>query len=429
MNSNNQENNMRIIVAHPGRQHSFRVAKALKESGLLYKYATTVYNKDSSLLMRITKLFLNKENYQRAQRRKCPSLTDDDVIQFCELEGLLLLALIRLDFTHRLSNAYNEYISRKFQRKLADYIIRNKVDAVISYDTNSMVLFSILKEKAPNVVRIMDNAAPNRHYMYEDFHVHWDSCGPFSKTFKVYGYLTNEQKAISYGEEVKKASYHIVASGYSQKALEYEGISSETIFKIPYGVDQSFIFQNKREYSNSRLNVLFVGQINQLKGIYQLLEAAKEINSKNITFNIVGSRNEAFKDILNKYESYVKFHGFLYKEKLYRQYESNHIFVFPSMGEGFGLVLLEAMAAGLPVITTRNCGGADIVEEGENGFFVNVGDTDGLVERIRWCINHPEEIERMSIKATETAKQYTWKRYEDGIVDAIMQIKEINRKN
>jgi glycosyltransferase involved in cell wall biosynthesis len=419
---------MKIIVAHPGRQHSFRVAKALKECGLLYKYATTVYNKDSSLLMRFVKLFLMKDNYKRAQRRKCPSLTDDDVIQFCELEGLLLLALIRLDFTHKLSNAYNEYISRKFQRKLAEYIIQNKIEAVISYDTNSMTLFSILKEKAPNVIRIMDNAAPNRHYMHKDFHAHWDSCGPFSKTFEVYGYLTDEKKAMYYGEEVKMANYHIVASDYSKKALEYEGVSSETIFKIPYGVDQSFIFQNKRIYSNNRLNVLFVGQINQLKGIYQILEAAKEINNPNVTFNIVGSGKEAFKDILYKYESYVRFHGFLYKEKLHEQYESNHIFVFPTMGEGFGLVLLEAMAAGLPVITTRNCGGSDIIQNGENGFFIEVGDTKALVDKIMWCLGHPKEVEAMSLKATETAKQYTWERYEENIVKTVLKIKEFNNK-
>lgn len=68
---------MKIIVAHPGRQHSFRVAKTLKESGMLYKYATTVYNKDNSLFMRFVKLFLSKDNLERARKRKCPSLLDD----------------------------------------------------------------------------------------------------------------------------------------------------------------------------------------------------------------------------------------------------------------------------------------------------------------------------------------------------------------
>ena len=97
----------KVIVAHPGRQHSFRVAKALKDGGMLYKYATTVYNKESSILMRIIKLFLNKDNYDRAQRRKCNDLKDDDVVQFCEIDGLLLLALQRIDFTRYFSVKYN----------------------------------------------------------------------------------------------------------------------------------------------------------------------------------------------------------------------------------------------------------------------------------------------------------------------------------
>lgn len=140
---------MKVIVAHPGQQHSFRVAKAMKDAGMLYKYATTVYNKESSVLMTILKLFLNKDNYDRAQQRKCANLEDDDVVQFCEIDGLLLLALQRVDFTRYFSGKYSGYISRKFQRKLAKYIIKNDVDAVISYDTNSAVLFHILKEKAP----------------------------------------------------------------------------------------------------------------------------------------------------------------------------------------------------------------------------------------------------------------------------------------
>ena len=73
---------MKVIVAHPGRQHSFRVAKSLKVGGMLFKYATTVYNKETSVLMRVLKLFLNMDNYDRAQRRKCADLKDEDVIQF-----------------------------------------------------------------------------------------------------------------------------------------------------------------------------------------------------------------------------------------------------------------------------------------------------------------------------------------------------------
>lgn len=425
----NPENSMKIIVAHPGRQHSFRVAKALKDAGLLYKYATTVYNKDSSLLMRFVKLFLGKDNYARAQRRKCPSLTDDNVIQFCELEGLLLLALIRLDFTHKLSNAYNKYISRKFQRNLAKYIIQNNVDAVISYDTNSMVLFSILKEKAPKVIRIMDNAHPNRHYLYHSYHEHWDACGEFAKTLEPCGYLTNEKIACWHGDEMKLAQYHIVASTYSENALLYEGINKQCIFKIPYGVDKNKFLERERQYSTNNINVMFAGEVNQRKGIKQLLDAAKIINSLKVKFNIVGAGRNLCSELYKEYEPYVNFMGYVAFEELLRQFKTNHLFVFPTMGEGFGLVLLEAMAAGLVPITTRNCGGPDIIKNGESGFIIEVGDTKALVDKIMWCLGHPKDVEVMSLKATETAKQYTWERYEGGIVNAIQQINEIKNKN
>ena len=322
---------IKVIVAHPGKQHSFRVAKALKEAGLLYKYATTVYDKDGSLLMRCIKAFLNKNNRQRAQKHKCISLSDDDVVQFCELESLILLGIIRIDFTHKLSNWYSSYVSRKFQRKLADYILSHHINIVISYDTNSSVLFSILSEQAPSVVRVMDNAHPNRHYLYHDYHRKWDCCGDFSKTLEVCGYLTNEKIAIKLGEEIKMAQYHIVASSYSAKALDYESIAPQRIFKIPYGVDPDKFLKCSRVYSREKLNVLFIGEVNQRKGIAQILEAAKIINSKDISFNVVGRGLDLCNELYRPYDKYVHFYGHVSYGELLRQLRVNHLFVFPTM--------------------------------------------------------------------------------------------------
>ena len=415
---------MKVIVAHPGRQHSFRVAKALKDAGLLYKYATTVYNKDSSLLMRFVKLFLGKDNYARAQRRKCPSLVDEDVIQFCELEGLLLLALIRLDKSSVLSKAYNEYISKKFQRKLAKYIIKEHVDAVISYDTNSDVLFSILDKQAPNVLRIIDHAAPNRHYMYKCYHQNWGACGKFVNTLQVYKYLINESVSEKYIKEILLAQYHIVASSFSRDAVVYEGVNNKSVYIIPYGVDDSFFVESERNYSSELIKVLFIGKINQQKGIAQVLEAAKFINSKSVEFEIVGPGIEFCSELYEPYKEFVTFRGFMLHEALFNSLRGSHIFVFPTMGEGFGLVLLEAMAAGLVPITTRNCGGADIVENGVNGFLVEVGDTSAIVEIIIWCKEHPNELDKMSHKAVDTARKYTWDRYEKEIVNMVLTVAE-----
>lgn len=415
-------NNPKIIVAHPGRQHSFRVATALKKSGMLFKYATTVYNKDNSLLMKLTKLFLGEENVKRANRRKCPLVNDDEVLQFCEFEALIHLLLIRIDKSHKIANRFGEYISRKFQRKLAKYIIKNNVDAVISYDTNSTVLFEILKEKAPNVYRIMDNAHPNRHYLYYSYQENINCCGPFLHTLEACGYITNLSIAEKFGYEAKLATHHIVASSYSEKALMFDKVPQESIFKIPYGVDKNKFVEPNREYVDGKLNVLFMGEVNQRKGIRQLLEAAKTINSKDIVVSIVGAGADHCSELYEPYKDYVNLLGYVPFEELLHQLSTNHVFVFPTMGEGFGLVLLEAMAAGIVPITTDNCAGRDIVDDGVNGFIIPVGDSDAIVEKMNWCATHPSELSQMSKGACEKAKHFTWERYEEGIVGSVCKI-------
>ena len=418
----NQDRRIKIVVAHPGRQHSFRVATALKEAGLLYKYATTVYDKDTSFLMRVVKRLLNKNNLERANKRKCPSLQDEDVIQFCELGGLLLLLLIRLDKSHIISNWYSGRITNRFQRRLARFIIKENVDMVISYDTNSKVLFQLLKEKDPKTILVMDNAHPNRHYLNYDYHRYWDSCGDFAETLKACGYLVDEKTAQSFGDEIKMADYHIVASSYSKEALLFDGVKQARIFKIPYGVDSNRFINSDRSYAIGKLNVLFVGEVNQRKGIRQVLEAAKRLSSSEVVFNIVGSGADHCSYLYEPYKQYVNLWGFVSYNELLRQFRENHLFLFPTMGEGFGLVLLEAMAAGLPVITTANCGGADIVEEGINGFIVSVGSTEEIVKALAWAKEYPDKLEKMSKAARETAHQYTWEKYNRRIVDAAKQI-------
>ena len=144
LSGRNHNCSSKIIVAHPGKQHSFRVVTALKEAGLLYKYATTVYDKESSFIMKVAKKFLNTSNRARAETRKCPILDDNDVLQFCELGGLIHLLLLRVDKSHIISKWFGRVVSRGFQKRLAHYVIRVKADMVISYDTNSYYLFSIL---------------------------------------------------------------------------------------------------------------------------------------------------------------------------------------------------------------------------------------------------------------------------------------------
>ena len=229
----------KVILAHPGRQHSFRVAKALKEAGLLYKYVTTVYDKEDSLLMKVTKLFLNKENKRRASNRKCASLDDKDVVLFESFLSYILLFLYRFDKKQHLARWFNDFISKRFQIKLAKFAIKQKADVVICYDANCLYCFEYLKLHAPHIKRVMDNAAPNRNYLNKIYTENKEKCGPFVDHLKTYKYLFDKDEAKRFADEISFVDYHIVASEFSKKALEYEGVPSDHIFVVAYGIDEN----------------------------------------------------------------------------------------------------------------------------------------------------------------------------------------------
>ncbi len=228
---------MKVIVAHPGKQHSFETAIAVKENGMLLRYITTVYDQSNSIVMKLAKRLLRGNEVKRAQGRKNERL-DGCVTQFCELEGLLLLLIIRLDKTKSrvIYNSFNQYVANRFGKKVAQYAIRNNADAVICYDAVAMECFRILEEKAPHIIRILDNAAPNRYGLYEEYQRLDAESHIFSKqrsSFKTY--LLNEKAAFQYKKEAQLADYHLVASSFSQRMLTNIGISEDRVFVIPYG--------------------------------------------------------------------------------------------------------------------------------------------------------------------------------------------------
>jgi len=411
----------KIIVVHPGKQHSYQMAAALKRNNMLYKYITTIYNKKSSLLIKITQLFLSKNNKQRSIARKSAILDDKDVLLFCEFEGLLLLLLQRIDKSRKISVWLNKRLSIRFQKKVAKYIIKNKIDVVISYDTNSEVLFDILKLKAPNVVRIMDNAHTARNYLYEIYQKCIEKSGVFANTFKATRYLLDKDFSMKFEKEIKAADFHIVASTFSKQGIKFNDIPENKIFVIPYGVALDK-FKPASHKDNIKLNVLFVGEVNQRKGIYQILEVAKELNNPDIQFDIVGRGMDYQTELYKPYQKYVNFRGHVSFKELLDFFANSHIFVFPVLGEGFGLVIPEALSAGLPVITTPNCVGTDIIKDGYNGFIIHPCDTSALKEKILWFKNNPDLLHTMSDNAIQSVQSLTWERYYNEVASAVKQM-------
>jgi glycosyltransferase involved in cell wall biosynthesis len=138
--------------------------------------------------------------------------------------------------------------------------------------------------------------------------------------------------------------------------------------------------------------VLFLGQVNLRKGIPYLLEAAKLLTGENIQIDRAGPIGIADQFVV-KAPPNVRFHGAVTRDRVREFYKRADIFVLPTISDGFALTQLEAMAHGLPVITTPNCG--RVVTEGLDGFIIPPRNAAALANCLKTLLEDPERLQAM----------------------------------
>ena len=218
-------------------------------------------------------------------------------------------------------------------------------------------------------------------------------------------------------EEPHLADACIAASGFTARTLIEQGIEADRIRVIPYGVDLER-FRPGAPPPERPFRVLFVGQFVQRKGLSYLLEAWRRLALPNAELVLAG-RGNMDRTLLTRYDgSYVQRER-VTDDELRELYRTSHVFCMPSLAEGFGLVYLEALASGTPIIGTPNTGAADVVQEGVEGFLVGIRDVDALAARLRWCYDHPAELAAMRVRARARAERLSWSAFRSELAGAL----------
>jgi glycosyltransferase involved in cell wall biosynthesis len=223
--------------------------------------------------------------------------------------------------------------------------------------------------------------------------------------------------------EAHLADHCIVASNFTKLTLIENGVPEQRIHRVPYGVDISA--HKVRDERNSTFRVVFVGQMVQRKGLEYLLKAWSKLQLPNAELVLAG-RGRVDTKLLAAFQSNFVYMSDLSDRKLEELYDCSDVFCMPSLVEGFGLVYLEALACGLPVIATPNTGAADIVREGREGFIVPIRDVEALAEKLEWAYQNRSALAEMRIAARTLAAQYSWARFRQGIKMAIEEVENMS---
>lgn len=409
---------MRVLVVHPAQQHSYYLASALAKKGWLEKYITTVYWKKWSFTY-IVSLFLRGNFRKKAKARICEDLKDSDVLQFCEIEGLLKLLSMNVPAFRPFYKKIKYHTADRFAKKVAHFAIKHQVDAVVSFDDCSSLLFELLKKQAPQILRIMDVSAANILFMREIYERDVKLQPDFADIlYKEREIVWNEDNIKRAEKEWKYGQIFLVPSHFVKKSLEFSRIREEQIRICPYGVD-TVQFGAKKYYRFTEkyqrpIHFVYVGGVKELKGISYLLQTIERFSASEADLTVVGNVNLNAPEI-QPYLKRAKFTGSVLHWEISEILMKADVFVFPSLGEGLSLAALEAASCGLPLIVSANSGINDAITDGQEGFVIPIQSVDILVEKMKWFIEYPQEIERMGRAARKMTFNYTWKAYEQRI--------------
>jgi len=225
--------------------------------------------------------------------------------------------------------------------------------------------------------------------------------------------------------------YVIAISDFVKRSYMAQGYPEERIFTAELDIDISrFSPSTHSRSTDAPFQVLYAAYTKPPKGLHYLLDAWESLSLKDAELLIVGGFSDMPDELRERYLKRIRNNASIRwvgnTARPEEHYRTASVFAFPSLTEGFPKVVIEAMACGLPVITTENARG--IVEDGKTGFVVPIRDAVALAEKIKYFYDHRDMAERMgkeARKAVENKKPFGEAVY--GIYQEIMRRERDNR--
>lgn len=411
-----------IILSHPlGNQNVRAALRGFKDAGLLSAFSTGIASFPGSFLHQLSSGLkplheINKRSFDADLR---PLTYTRPAMEIARL------AAIKAGFTSLVAHETGKLSIDKVCHDIDAYTAKliagkkiNNLKAVYSYE--DMALESFKQAKESGLFSIYDlpigywRAARRLMQSEIEARPEWAST--------MHGFKDSAQKTQRKDDELALADHIFVASSFTAQTLADFPGNLAPISVIPYGFPKVY---NAKSYSSDfskPLKVLFVGGLSQRKGIANLFEAVKHIGRDKIELTVVGRKPSIECAPLEEGLAACNHISGLSHPDILKLMQTQDVFVFPSLFEGFGLVITEAMSQGLPVITTERTIGPDIINHGENGLIIKAGSTPSLIESLENILQDRHQLKRMGEAAMQTASLRPWEKYGEELARAVSAI-------
>ncbi len=394
--------NRRVILSHAGKQHSYYVARALEQIGYLYRFYTSSYVTSKTIqnfLELIGDTYFSRRYLRGLYGKKVKSNWRFEIkeILYARIfgkSGKVNLSVMERDIK------FDNFISNKIKG----------LQGNILWGFQGSCCASLKRARDVGMKTIVELSTAHYPFFYDildeekKLHPEWAKSIVYSNFPDHYLGRLKEEPEI--------ADYVIGASEFTLMTLRAAGIPEGKLVLLPLGFDVTDIpFDDQKNPGKGPFKILYAGRISQMKGVKYLLEAVKNLPRKDVELHLIGFK-QGSEQALDRYKGHFIWHPPVPQRELFKIYKDYDMLVLPSIFEGFGLVIIEAMAAGLPVITTSHTIGPQIIMNDINGYIVPIRDAKAIESSIIKFLNKTmEEKQKARLAAREAAFDFTWDRY------------------
>ena len=401
---------MKILLTNPtNNQNSKNLGLALLQSRRLEKYVTTIHFNTKKFYFKILPKFLKNE-----LKKRDFSLFGSKIISSTPLKEIIRVFLIKLKI-NKIPNVLNDKQIFIDVDKFSAKYINSNITHVYSYQNCALKTF--LEAKQRKIKRI-----------YELPTVYWKEHNniikneikknpQFKKALLETNFYPNIVKQKLLDKELSMAELIIVPSQYAKKTLKLYNGKLSKIKVIPYGFPKTCSINKKNWFDGKRkLKILYAGSLNQNKGISYLVDVINKLYFDKIEVEIIG--NGPLKGYIEKNIPFAKFLSSISNERLLNKMKNNDIFISPTLFEGFGLTLSEAMSQGALVMTTKNTFLGDL--KNKNIFIeIDINNINKIINNINKLIKKPSLLKKIAVRGIRYAKSNSWEKYRRNVIKEI----------
>lgn len=385
---------MKVTISVPGTWHAFHLARQLNDKDTLERiYTTYPISRINTTGIEVSKI----SSFKHAEA----------ILQLGEqiptIDKILSKAT---DWNSPSERIKGHLFDRAVSRKLKS----QQTDIFVGFAGVSKRAIDVANSKGATTIveRCSSHIRTQARFLTEEYQRHGEDWTPISET-----HIKHEEK------EYEAADYVIVPSTFVYESFLEQGVPEEKVLLEPYAVDIDQFTPGKGRSRTTRY--LFAGGVGLRKGIPDLLSAWDLADLDDAELLIAGSVKPEVSDLASDYrnDDSVRFLG--WRDDIDDLYKKCDAFVFPSIEEGSAYVTYEAMASGLPLITTPNSGW--VGEHEEHGLEVAIRSPERLADALRQLHLNPDEREAWGENARELiAADYTWDRYGERIYERYTDI-------